>query len=255
MAYFRLALESSWAVVQGDLQASEQWAIQAYEVGTAAGEPDAVMMFGALLFLVRSSQGRSGELVEQTVQLAGEQDSVAGWRAAAALALIESGREDEARELALAEDFQSIPWDQTWFIAMFLWADVCSRLRVLDRAGELYELLAPFSGQLAATNGVVVLGSVAWALGTLATTAERYEEAEGHFAAAAEIEARLGAPLFLARTHAGWARALIARGRPEDLERAQPMLEQADEAAGRLGAEGITREVAECGAALAAITG
>ena len=255
MAYFRLALESSWAVVQGDLQASEQWAIQAYEVGTAAGEPDAVMMFGALLFLVRSSQGRSGELVEQVVQLTGEPDSVAAWRAAAALALIESGREDEARELALAEDFQSIPWDQTWFIAMFLWADVCSRLRVLDRAGELYELLAPFSGQLAATNGVVVLGSIAWALGTLATTAERYEEAEGHFAAAAEIEARLGAPLFLARTHAGWARALIARGRPEDLERAQPMLEQADEAAGRLGAEGITREVAECGAALAAITG
>ena len=88
-------------------------------------------------------------------------------------------------------------------------------------------------------------GSIDWALGRLATTLERYEQAEGHFAAAAEIDERFGAPLFLARTRAGWARALIARGRPEDLERAQHMLEQAEETAGRLGAARITREVAE----------
>lgn len=46
-------------------------------------------------------------------------------------------------------------------------------------------------------------------------------------------------------------RALIARGRPEDLDRARPMLEQAAETAERLGAEGITREIAESRAALA----
>jgi hypothetical protein len=77
-----------------------------------------------------------------------------------------------------------------------------------------------------------------WALGRLATTLERYEQAEGHFVAAADIEERLGAPLFLARTHASWAHALIARGQPEDLERAQQVLEQAEEAATRLGAGG-----------------
>ena len=86
----------------------------------------------------------------------------------------------------------------------------------------------------------------------LATTLGRYDQAEGHFAAAAEVEDRLGAQLFLARTHAGWARALIARGQPEDLERVQNMLEQADRTAGRLGAAGITREVDECRATLAA---
>jgi hypothetical protein len=63
--------------------------------------------------------------------------------------------------------------------------------------------------------------------------------AEDHFAAAAE---RLGAPLFLARTRAGWAHALVARGGPEDLDRAQHILEQAENTAGRLGAPGITRE-------------
>ena len=100
-----------------------------------------------------------------------------------------------------------------------------------------------------------MLGTFAWVLGTLAAILERYEESERHFATAAAIDEHLGAPVFLAHARSGWARALIARGRPEDLERAQPMLEQAYDTAGRLGAEGITRAVAECRAALAAISG
>ena len=78
---------------------------------------------------------------------------------------------------------------------------------------------------------------------------------QGHFAAAAQIEESLGAPLLLARTNAGWARALIARGRPEDLERSQKMLDQADETAEHMGAGLVTREVLECRAAVAAISG
>ena len=251
MGWFRLIFESAWACVQGDLQAAEQHAIHAFEVGTAAGNSDALSLFGGQLTAIRSLQGRLGELAEQVVELAGQPDSVAGWRAAAALALIEGRREDEARELALAEDFQSIPWDQASSAAMFLWADVCSRLRLADRSGELYELLAPFAGQLAAPPGNV-RGTFAWVLGTLAAILERYEESERHFATAAAIDEHLGAPVFLAHARSGWARALIARGRPEDLERAQPMLEQAEKVAGRLGAGRITREVEVSRAALSA---
>jgi len=244
MAWVRLLLESTFALLQGDLQAAEQWTIDAFEVGTASGQPDAAMLFGAQVFRVRYSQGRVGELVEQIVQLAGEPDSLAVWRAVATLALIESGRAGEACELALAEDFQSVRWDQTWSVAIFLWADACSRLGLAERAGELSKLLAPFSGQLAAI-GVVVFGSIDWALGALATARARYEEAEGHFSAAAEIEARLGAPLLLARTHVGWARALVAGGRATDLGRAKLMLDKAEEIAGPLGAGGIMREIAD----------
>ncbi len=253
MSWALLMLEATWSVVQGDLQASEQWALQAVEVGTAADEPDALMMFAAQLFNVRSHQGRLGELAEQAVRDAGEQGSLAAHRPSAALALIEGGREDEAREMLLVEDLQSIPWEQTWSLTMILWAVVCSRLEVADRAGELYELLAPFSGQVAAA-AASAYGTIAWVLGTLATTLERYEQAEDHFAAAAEIEESLGAPLFLARTQAAWARALIARGRPGDLDRAQTMLDQAEDTAGRLGGGFVTREITECRAALAAVS-
>ena len=114
--------------------------------------------------------------------------------------------------------------------------------------------MAPFSGQLVVAGGHV-FGSFPWALGRLATTLERYEQAEDHFAAAAQIEQRFGAPLLLARTRAGWATALIARGRPEDRDRAQTMLQQAEETAARVGGGLVTREVADCRAALAAIGG
>jgi class 3 adenylate cyclase/tetratricopeptide (TPR) repeat protein len=255
IGWTRLMQESTLALLRGDLQASEQRAIEAFEHGTASDQPDAAMMFGGQLYYLRSFQGRLAELVEQIVKFAGEQDSLPTWRAGAVLALIDSGRLDEARERALTEDFQSVRWDDTWAIAMFHWADACSRLGVLDQAAELYELLKPFSGQLASAAGLAVAGSTDWALGTLAATLERRDEAVAHYAAAVEIETRLGAPLLLARTHVGWARALIDRGQPRDLEEARPMLDRAEDTAAEVGAEGITRDVVECRAALATVGG
>ena len=251
-AWARLLYEAVLALLQGDLQAAEQWTIQALDAGKASGQPDAILLSGAQEANLRSFQDRSGEFVEELEQFVGEPDSLPAWRAAAAIALIESGRADEARERALAEDFTSVRWDMLWLVTMWAWADACSRVGLKDRAGELYELLQPFPGKVAARS-IVVYGSVDWALGALATTLERYEQAEGHFATAAKIDERFGGPLLLARTPAGWARALIARGRPEDLERAQQMLEQAEETAERLGAGLVSREVAEGRASLATI--
>jgi len=199
-------------------------------------------------------QGRLGELAEQAARFAAELPDFPTWRATAALSLVQGGREDEARELALAEDFQKVLPNEAWSMAMYVWAMVCADVHAVDPARELYELLSPFSGQIVAV-GAVVLGSIDWALGALARTQERYEQAERHYAAAAEIDERLGAPLLLARSRAGWARALVARGRPEDLDRARQLLEQAEDASVRLGAQAITREVAECRAALAVIGG
>ena len=208
LAWLRLLYESGWACLQGELEAAEQWGIQAFEIGRASGQPDAVAAFGMHLVQVRYFQGRAGELAERSVRL-GRPDSHWLYRAAAALALLESGQRDEALELAIAEDLQNAPWDWHWSWTMFIWADVSCRLGLVDRARELYELMAPFSMQLAG-SGSSAWGSIAWALGILATTLERYELAEGHFATAAEIEGRFGAPLLLARTRVGAARALIA---------------------------------------------
>ena len=250
----RLMAESCCALANGELDKAEKWAIEMFEAGSASGQPDAFVVFSAEFFNARYAQGRTGELVEELVRTARHPKSNSIARAFAALALIQSGRSDEARELALAEDYSRVRWDWLWLLAIFLWADVCSRLGLVERADELYELLVPCAGGLA-VGGTLVMGSIPWALGALAATLERYEQAEAHFAAAAEIEEGFGAPVFLARTHAGRARALIARGRPGDLEQAQHMLEQAEQTAERLGAGLVTREIAECRSTLAAIRG
>lgn len=247
-----LLWECVWELINGDLASAEERATQAFEVASSAGEPDAALFFSGQLLNIRSLQGRSGELVEQVTQLAGGPQSLPAWRAAAATALLDSGRDPEARVLAIAEDFNSVPWDPVWSVTMFGWADACSRLGLGDRAVELYELMAPYASHFA-VSGSLAYGSIAWALGSLATTMEHYEQAEEHFVAAAELEERLGAPMFLARTQASWARALIGRGRPAEVGRAGSLLDQAAEAARRLGAEGLTREVTLCRAKLAGI--
>jgi tetratricopeptide (TPR) repeat protein len=239
-------------MINGDLAASERCAMQAFGVASEAGEPDAALFLGGQLLNIRALQGRTGELLEQVSQFASGPESLAAWRSATATALLDAGREAEAGELALAEDFDSVPWDPVWSVTMFGWADACSRLGLKDRASELYALMAPYSRHLA-VSGSLAYGSIAWALGRLATTTGRYEQADEHFAAAAELEQRLGAPVLLARTQASWAQVLVERGRPEDLLRAESLLDEAEEAAERLGAQGVTRDVTVCRAALAGI--
>ena len=254
IVWTRMKLESVWALVQGDLPAAEQWAIQASTIGGPSGLSDAGPSLFAQVLRVRYFQGRYGELLDQLLAWAGKPHVLGVAHAAAAMSLVECGGEDEARERLHEVDLRGGRSDETWLIALLVWADVCARLRDVGRADELYVLLTPFSGQFV-VGGTIVSGPSDLSLAMLATILERHEAAEHHFAAAAEITARLGAPLFLARTQVSWARALTACGRRDELARAQHMLEHAADTAGRLGAEGIIREVAECRAALVATGG
>jgi class 3 adenylate cyclase len=255
ISYLRLLMEFGWELLGGDLQAAERWAGEAYERGSRGGQPDAAIFYGAHVFHVRYFEGRAGELVEQVMALGGERGKLSGWRAgAAALALIQAGRSDEARELAAAEDFDAIAVDEAWSIVMLLWADACSLAGAVTPAREMLELLSPFSGQLA-VSGAHVYGSLDFALGALAATLGRIAEAEEYFARAAALETRLSAPLLLARTHARWARALVAHGRAEDRSRAEMMLERAEGSARSGKAHGIAHEIAECRRDLVAVGG
>ncbi len=245
ITYLSPLLEFGWSLLGGNLTAAEEWAVRAYEVGTEAGQPDAALFFAAHIFHVRYFQGRAGELADEIMDLGGDGQELSGWRAgAAALALIQGGRIDEARELALAERFEQLASSEAWGIVMLLWADACSRLGVVEQAAVMFELLAPFSGQLA-VSGAHVYGSFDWALGSLATTLSRFDDAEHHFGAAVDTATQLGAPLLLARAYARWAHALVRRGSPSDIERAKLLLERADDSIHNRGADGIADEVAE----------
>jgi hypothetical protein len=73
--------------------------------------------------------------------------------------------------------------------------------------------------------------AVAYYCGSLESVLGRYDEAETHFAKAAQLNARGQMEFAAAATHLGWGRMLSARGGPGDLERARDLLAQANDAA------------------------
>ncbi len=66
--------------------------------------------------------------------------------------------------------------------------------------------------------------------------------AEQHFGAAAEVHERLDAKIFLARTWMNHGRALLARGRATDRERATGLLKNAIELARKSGGGAVVRD-------------
>ena len=76
-----------WALIEGDLQSSEQLATEAFEVGTASGEPDAAIFLAGQLFTIRVHQGRAG---------GASQNSSPSWPASRA-AFLRGGRPPRSR--------------------------------------------------------------------------------------------------------------------------------------------------------------
>jgi len=129
-----------------------------------------------------------------------------------------TGREAEARaefERFAARGFASIRRNVLWTGVMTNLAAACALLGDARRAAELYPLLKPRAGQLLAPL-VVCLGSVDRSLGQLATTLERWEDAERHFRDALDLNTRMHQWLHVAFTQADYVRMLTARNNPDD---------------------------------------
>ncbi len=100
----------------------------------------------------------------------------------------------------------------------------------------LYDLLFPYRDRcLVMGQSGGCEGALARYLGQLAATLERWEDAAGHFERALEIHLRMGARPLLAHTRHEYAAAQLERGRPEDRERANGMLDAALATAEELG--------------------
>ena len=93
------------------------------------------------LLAIRREQGRMGELEPAARRLVADNPERPAWRAALANLLCEEGRLEEAREefeRLAAHDFEDVPKDLDWMIAMTLLSDVCADLGDAERAALLY---------------------------------------------------------------------------------------------------------------------
>jgi tetratricopeptide (TPR) repeat protein len=231
------------ALLAGSLSVADGLAAEALAAGGPAEAVTASQYYAIQLLAVRRDQGRMGELEPAARKLVEENPARPAWRAALATLLSEEGRLSEAREefaRLAAADFDDIPKDLDWMIAMVLLSDVCADIGDGDRAALLYARLEPYADvNVVIGLAAVCLGSAASFLGKLAATMGRLEVARRHFERALQANSALGAPGCVARTQIDYARAL-GLGSPLAAELAAA----AERTAADLGLGAVTRKVA-----------
>jgi hypothetical protein len=199
----------------GRYEEAERAANAAFAESTSSGQPDALAFYGAQIAVVRWDQGRLGELADGIALHAGSPEGLPIHRALAALALLEGGRPAEAGPLideAAAVDFE-MPVDTIWLTGTCIWGEACILAARADLAEPLLERLLPWRDQVAFT-GLAVHGAAARVAAELAALLDR-DETEDLFTQAESIHLTLGAPAFVARTNAGWARWLRQNGQEQ----------------------------------------
>jgi DNA-binding SARP family transcriptional activator len=216
----------------GRYELAESAAQAALEEAMASDQADALSFYGAQLCVIRWDQGKLGTLADAIAAQAAGPEGLPAHSALAALALAEAGRTGDAEQLLdhFAAEHFTLPMDGLWLTGMVMWGEVCVLCGRPDAAAVLLELLLPWREQVAFT-GLAVHGCAARVAAELAALLDR-DDADELFACAERVHERLAAPALLARTRAGWARWLAARGQWDRAATLQTRARQSAEACG-----------------------
>ncbi len=186
-------------LLAGRLADAEAATIRAAELAQAGGFPPSVVAgtLAAGIWSIRVTQGRAHELeavMRERIDLLPKRP---GWTYIyEALVDCELERFERARaavDLALAQDSIAAPRGLAWSATMVWAAYVSNWVGHEAAAARLYDVLAPFGGIMVASAG-----PMAGALGRLALTLGRTDEAERHLRDAVALCERMDARAYLA---------------------------------------------------------
>lgn len=243
--WYVAADRSALALLEGRFDEAEGLIQRALDVGGQAQRMEAHSTFALQMWALRREQGRLAEVL--TLVRRGDEDFP--WyplfRCCLANLYAELGEKGRARALLdeLAPDrFAAVPLDNEWLFSMCLLPEPAAELEDSSTAQGLYELLAPFEGLPAYSPPELFLGAVSRYLGILAGALGRRDEAEAHFARAADQNERMDALPWLVRTRWDHA-ALLMRGDHVDRDRARDLATSALEGARRLGMTALEGEL------------
>jgi class 3 adenylate cyclase len=238
--------EATQALQRGEPGRAEELAARALEIGTACGQGDAFMFYGAQLMVLRHQLGRLGELVDLVAEMAEQNPGMSAYPPVLVWARHEAGDAPAARRLldsAAASGFEA-PQDTVWLDGIVSYAMVAVELRATGPAEQLIALLAPYHDQVPC-EGVATREPVAMFLGGLATVLGSYDDAERYFHEADQLNVRGRMSFAQAETNLWWARMLLLRRGEGDAERATYRLERARFEAGTRGYPTIEAQAAE----------
>jgi tetratricopeptide (TPR) repeat protein len=192
----------------------------------------------AQLLMLRLLQGRLPELEQPLRALAASRPEMVGYACALAAMLSQAGRPAEAQaelERLTASGLDGFPKDCTHMLMLALIGDVAAELGDASRARQIYDWLAPYSGRWVVSASASALWPVDRSLGRLATAAGSFDVALHHIASARAQSERAGALPSVTLAMLDEARALLARGRPEDHDQIRRLARQVLEHAQQIG--------------------
>ena len=202
------------ALLQGPLEEAERAIAQARALGVDAQSWNAEVTYRLQLYVLRHQQGASGDVEELVRRSVDEYPTYAIWRCVHVHMVAELGHAAEARAALddLARDgFASIPFDEEWLMSMGFLAEAAATLGAVASAATLYDALLPYADRVVVSYPELSTGAVSRYLGILAAATARWPEAEQHFADALELNRRIEAWPWLARTEKDRERMRIER--------------------------------------------
>lgn len=207
-------IAAGWALMQGDLTEGERLAKEAFEFGHAAGQPDALLIYGSQRSFAHRYLGFGAELIDVTRRTLAAYPRLPVVRAHLAQLEARFGSSETAAALlaeAVGDGFRELPTDNCRLEALVHYADAAAKLLDVDGAAAIYELLEPSRDQFVWT-GSSGYGHVRLWLGVLGAVLGRDAEADEHFQFACRFHSQHGLKWWEARSEVGWAVALARRG-------------------------------------------
>ncbi len=210
------AFSAMLALLDGRWEEAEEAANAVLSAGARSEAPDALQFFGVEMIVLRGEQGRLGELAPHFARLVREVGALPGWKTALAWAHVQSGDPDAAlAELAdlRADGFAALPFDANYDAALCIVSHIAAELGDAELAAEVEPLLRPYRDfWLVLGPAPATLGPIAYSVGLCALVAGNAAAAADDFALALERAQAMRSGPYVARAHAGLARALDRLG-------------------------------------------
>ena len=234
--FLATAVQASLALLEGRFADAEALVESALRFGGGSMPWDAVIFSRVQRFALRLEDGRLAELEPVIRRSVEEFPTRPLFGCLLARLLTELGDQDQARpvfEQLAAGRFGGIPVNNDLLLSLSHLAEVAWFLRDAGSGAVLHALLLPYRGLVVDTQETST-GAVDRYLGLAALTAGDLPAAERHLRDALDLNTRIGARPWTARTQADLAGLLLARDQPGDRDQAIELLKAALGTAGRL---------------------
>ena len=235
--WIAVARQTTLALLEGRFADAEAMAESRLRAGGSSEPWDSAVVSRMQLCTLRGEEGRLAEMEPVIRRAAQEFATRPLFRCLLAQLLAELGEQAQARAVfaqLASEGFARFPVNNDLLLSLSRLAEVAWFLRDADRAAVLHDVLLPYRGLVVDTVESSV-GAVDRYLGLAAMTAGDLRNAERYLCDALDLNTRIGARPWAARTRADLAGLLLARDQPGDRERAVELLEAAVKAATQLG--------------------